>query len=102
MRVLGLMPALFLIGCAHTGAKTQPQTPTQRAGAALVASEKCGGNLTNEMYGILAAAVKQEGTGAMKAAEYHYRALWVEAGLDSDSAQHDGMCAQIFRNGWLQ
>ena len=99
MRIQILLVALALVGCAHNP-DAQTQTPTQRAGAALSAADECGGKLTDAMNSVLALAVQQEGIGAVKAAEFSYRALWAEAALTT--VERDVMCARAFRNGWIQ
>lgn len=105
MRILWPVAVLFIASCAHNAnpaSEGQPKTPSQIAADALVAREKCGGDLTERLKGIVTVAIQQEGTSAVKAAEYSVRATWVLAGIDADSELRDAMCAQIFRNGWLQ
>jgi hypothetical protein len=102
---LCLVCVLFVASCAHsarTASEGEAQTPTQKAADALVAREKCGGDLTERLKDIVALAVQREGTAAVKAAEYSDRATWALAGFDADPALRDAMCAKIFRNGWLQ
>jgi len=104
--VLGIMgtalATALLGGCMHTNTSAQPISPIQRIASVLVGSEKCGGTLSGEMNTLLAATIKEHGTGALQAEEYSYRAYWAQAGLDTDAVQRDAMCARIFRNGWLR
>ena len=109
MRAAAVFGVLAIAGCAQISPAigdrqstrgVQVTTPTQRVGAALAAADECGGELTPSMSSVVALAVEQEGGGAVRAAEYTYRALWTEAELSP--VERDLFCANAFKNGWIQ
>lgn len=100
MRAAYMAIVLLLVGCTHVAPESRIQTPTQRAGAALAASQECGGRLSERSNNDAALAVAQDGIGAVKAAEYSYHALWVQMG--ESGPEHDQMCAMAYKNGWIQ